>query len=67
MDFCPDGFYSYFNSAVKKGYSGTAVFSKNKPMQIIKNIWSDKQAQKDQDIDTLDNEGRVLALEFEKF
>ena len=27
-----DGYYQYFNSAIKKGYSGTAVFTKEKPI-----------------------------------
>ena len=29
-----DGYYIYFNSAIKKGYSGTAVFSKIKPLDV---------------------------------
>ena len=32
VDF--EGYYQYFNSAVRKGYSGTAIFTKNKPLAI---------------------------------
>lgn len=52
LDFKPQGYYCYFNYAEKKGYSGTAVFSKKEPLSVK--------------IGT-DNEGRVLALEFEDF
>lgn len=48
--------YHFWNSADKKGYSGVAVFSKIKPLFISKEITH-----------PLDNEGRVLTLEFEKF
>ena len=47
----------YLNSAVRKGYSGTAVFTKQKPITITKGIGIEKH----------DTEGRVLTLEFEKF
>ncbi len=47
----------YFNSAVKKGYSGTAVFSKEKPLNVTYGIG----------IKEHDEEGRVITLEFEKF
>ena len=47
----------YFNSAEKKGYSGTAVFTKIKPISVTKGIG----------IEEHDTEGRVLTLEFEKF
>lgn len=52
-----DGYYSYFNSAVKKGYSGTAIFTKKQPISVNYGIG----------IDEHDNEGRVITLEFEKF
>ena len=53
----PDYQYQYWNSAEKKGYSGTAIFSKNKPINITNGIGLDHH----------DNEGRVITLEFEKF
>lgn len=47
----------YWNSAEKKGYSGTAVFSKVKPINVTYGI----------EIEEHDKEGRVITLEFEKF
>lgn len=47
----------YFNSAVKKGYSGTAIFTKVKPLSVTYGI----------DIEEHDQEGRVITAEFEKF
>ena len=47
----------YWNSAVKKGYSGTAIFTKEKPINMSYGIG----------IPEHDNEGRVITLEFEKF
>ncbi len=47
----------YWNSAEKKGYSGTAVFSKVKPTNVTYGIG----------IEEHDKEGRVITLEFEKF
>ena len=49
--------HHYWNSAVKKGYSGTAVFSKIKPLNVFNNIG----------ISEHDTEGRVICLEFENF
>jgi exodeoxyribonuclease-3 len=51
------GFHYCSNSAVKKGYSGTAILSKEKPLSILKGIG----------IEEHDQEGRVLTAEFEKF
>jgi len=51
------GYYSYWNSAIKKGYSGTAVFSKTKPIGVTYGIG----------IKEHDQEGRVITLEFSKF
>lgn len=51
------GYHQYFNSAEKKGYSGTAVFSKQEPLSVTKGIG----------IDEHDHEGRVITLEFEEF
>ena len=48
---------SYWNSAEKKGYSGTAIFTKNKPMNVTYGIG----------IEEHDKEGRVITLEFENF
>lgn len=52
-----EGYYKYWNYAVKKGYSGTAVFTKSKPISVKYGI----------EIDEYDQEGRVITLEFEKF
>jgi len=53
----PDYPYQYWNSAVKKGYSSTAIFSKKKPLNIIN----------DMGIEEHDQEGRIITLEFEKY
>ena len=52
-----DGYTSYWNSAEKKGYSGTAVFTKNKPLKVTYGIGKQEH----------DKEGRIITLEFEKF
>lgn len=52
-----EGYYSYWNSAIKKGYSGTAVFSKTKPINVTYGIG----------IEEHDKEGRVITLEYEDF
>ena len=57
LDYSPEGYYSYWNYAEKKGYSGTAVFSKEKPLNVSYGIG----------IDIHDHEGRVITLEFENF
>lgn len=49
--------YQFWNSAEKKGYSGTAIFSKKEPLSVKNNIGIDKH----------DNEGRVIAVEFEDY
>lgn len=49
--------HKFWNSAEKKGYSGTAIFSKIKPLSVIYR----------QDIAEHDNEGRIIALEFPNF
>lgn len=51
------GYYTYMNSAEKKGYSGTLVFSKEKPLNYSYGIG----------IEEHDHEGRVVTLEYEKF
>jgi exodeoxyribonuclease III len=64
------GYEEYWNSAEKKGYSGTAIFTKIKPTKVI-NGFPDDFAKKYNFIDdkTRDsaNEGRVLTAEFDKF
>ena len=52
-----DGYTSYWNSAEKKGYSGTAIFTKIEPINVTYGIG----------IEEHDKEGRVITLEFEKF
>lgn len=52
-----DGYTSYWNSAEKKGYSGTAIFTKKKPLKVTYGIG----------IDEHDKEGRIITLEFENF
>ena len=55
-DFAPEGYLSYFSSAIKKGYSGTAVFTKKEPLSVAYGIdgkYSD--------------EGRLITLEYENF
>ena len=51
------GYNAYWNSAEKKGYSGTAIFTKQKPLNVIYGIGKEEH----------DKEGRVITLEFEKF
>jgi exodeoxyribonuclease-3 len=51
-----DGYYRYMSSAIKKGYSGTLVYTKHKPLNVIYGI------------DGLYNdEGRIITLEYENF
>ena len=52
-----DGYISFWHSAEKKGYSGTAIFTKQKPMTVKYGIG----------IPEHDKEGRVITLEFENF
>ena len=52
-----EGYTSYWNSAEKKGYSGTAIFTKQKPLNVTYGIG----------IEEHDKEGRVITLEFEEF
>ena len=55
-DFDPEGWRSYFHSAVKKGYSGTAVFCRQEPLRVSTGV----------DGKHLD-EGRVLTLEYPNY
>ena len=52
-----DGYYKFWNYAEKKGYSGTAIFTKIKPISVINGIG----------ISDHDNEGRVITIEFEDY
>lgn len=56
-DFDFPGYEEYWNSAVRKGYSGTAVFAKEAPLRVIY----------DMGIEEHDQEGRVIAVEYEAF
>ena len=51
------GYHQYFNYAEKKGYSGTAIFSKREPLNVTYGIG----------IEEHDHEGRVITLEFDDF
>ncbi len=51
------GYYQYWNYAKKKGYSGTAVFTKQEPVSVSYGIGMEEH----------DQEGRVIALEFDPF
>lgn len=52
-----EGYYDYWNYAEKKGYSGTAVFTKEKPLSVSYGMG----------IEDHDKEGRVITLEFDDF
>ena len=51
------GYHQYWNSAVRKGYSGTAIFAKREPLSVSYGIG----------IEEHDQEGRVITLEYEDF
>lgn len=51
------GYFQYWNSAEKKGYSGTAIFAKREPLSVFYGI----------DIERHDHEGRVITLEYPDF
>lgn len=57
IDFAPEGYYGYWNYAEKKGYSGTAIFTKTEPLSVQYGLG----------IDEHDHEGRVITLEFADF
>lgn len=57
LELILDGYYQYFNSAEKKGYSGTAIFTKQKPINVSYGLG----------IEEHDKEGRIITIEFEKF
>lgn len=53
----PKGYYSFINSAQKKGYSGVLVYSKVKPISVVRKLG----------ISRFDNEGRILELKYKSF
>ena len=57
LDLELEGYYQYYNYAVKKGYSGTAVFTKKEPISVTYGMG----------IEQHDQEGRVITCEFEDF
>ena len=57
IDLDLPGYHQYWNYAEKKGYSGTAIFTKQEPLNVFYGIG----------IEEHDKEGRVITLEFDKF
>ncbi len=57
ISFEPVGYYTYLNPADKKGYSGTMIFSRIKPINVTYGMG----------IDIHDHEGRMITLEYESF
>ena len=57
IDLSFDGYQSYWNYAEKKGYSGTAIFTKHTPLSVSYGIGVEEH----------DKEGRVITLEYEEF
>ncbi|WP_410983361.1 exodeoxyribonuclease III [Bacillus cereus] len=57
IDINPEGYHVYWNYAVKKGYSGTAIFTKKEPLAVTYGLGIEKH----------DQEGRLITLEFEDF
>ena len=53
----PQGYYDYWNYAEKKGYSGTAVFTKHEPLSVAYGIGVKEH----------DSEGRVITLEYDEY
>ena len=56
-DFSPEGYHIYYHSAQKKGYSGTAVFTRMEPLSVRYGIGKEEHS----------HEGRAITLEFEQF
>ena len=56
-DFAPEGYHCYWYSAEKKGYSGTAIFTKHEPVSVSYGIGVDEH----------DHEGRAITLEYDNF
>ena len=60
IDLSFEGYESYFNSAIKKGYSGTAVYTRVKPLSVAFDFPEEGDAR-------FYGEGRVITLEFEEY
>lgn len=56
VDYNPEGYYCYWNYAEKKGYSGTAIFTKEEPLNVTYGMG----------IEEHDKEGRIITLEFDE-
>ena len=56
-EFTPEGYHCYWYSAEKKGYSGTAIFTKHEPISVSYGIGVDEH----------DHEGRAITLEYDNF
>ena len=56
-DFAPEGYHQFWNSAEKKGYSGTAIFARHAPLSVQYGLG----------IPEHDGEGRAITLEYEDF
>lgn len=52
-----DGYYQYWNDAQKKGYSGTAIFTKHEPLSVHYGVGEEQT----------ENEGRIITLEYSNF
>ncbi|MCL2530194.1 MAG: exodeoxyribonuclease III [Coriobacteriia bacterium] len=66
----PGQYHDYWSHAVKKGYSGTAVFTKTEPLSVQHHLGlkpSDASVKGLQGVTEIDQEGRICALEFEDF
>ena len=57
IEFAPEGYNCYWNYAEKKGYSGTAIFTKEKPLNVTYGMG----------IEEHDHEGRIITLEFDDY
>ena len=57
IDLQFDGYISYYNDAIKKGYSGVAIYTKKEPLNVIYGMG----------IEEHDQEGRMITLEYDKF
>ncbi len=56
LDITMNGYYSYMNSAIKKGYSGTLIYTKHKPINVYYGMNGE-----------YNDEGRIITLEYEKY
>ncbi len=57
IEFAPEGYNCYWNYAEKKGYSGTAIFTKEAPLNVTYGMG----------IEEHDHEGRIITLEFDNY